>query len=318
MVLVAALAFGAASCQSSSESATETSESALATPAADAVESGVVPPAAETPEAPAVEGATSDGGGGFVETFDAGTGLERFDTGIYHRDEIMMATMEWSADHDHDCGDPGTQRTIHRDEVPDSFYMCRDHVMTSIGDTAGYSTGWFSPQQVFTTETQVSWDVNVTNLLARKWWEVAIIPTSFDSGVPSCPHCSVIEWLSPDPSGLPPTPEGAIVVGNGPFGNDVNISYNGSRYTDGRHTCGQPGDLFEANGGCASKAMRLPFSITELDGQITVDYGGVYTETFPGTFPDEFVVVFKDHNYTPNKDGEPVGQTWHWDSVSIT
>ena len=45
--------------------------------------------------------------------------------------------------------------------------MCRDHLMTSIGDTAGYSTGWFSPKQTFTNATKVSWDVNITNLLGR-------------------------------------------------------------------------------------------------------------------------------------------------------
>ena len=40
-------------------------------------------------------------------------------------------------------------------------------------------------------------------------------------------------------------------------------------------------------------------------------------KTVPGSFPDEFVVVFKDHNYTPTKDGPPVGFTWHWDDIEI-
>ena len=40
--------------------------------------------------------------------------------------------------------------------------------------------------------------------------------------------------------------------------------------------------------------------------------------TFQGSFPDGDVnVVFKDHNYTPDKDGVPVGHTWHWDNVIV-
>ena len=50
--------------------------------------------------------------------------------------------------------------------------------MTSVGDTSGYSIAWFSPKQTFQAgaTTQVSFDVNVTDLGNRQWWEVSLVP----------------------------------------------------------------------------------------------------------------------------------------------
>jgi hypothetical protein len=256
--------------------------------------------------------------GQFVETFTGNTGLDRFNTGIYHRDESatgMVSNTTWTGDHDMNCGSPDTQRLIHRDAKNESFYMCKDHLMTSIGDTAGYSTGWFTPKQTFSSGTRVSWDVNLTDLGGRQWWEVSIVPASFDSGVPTCPHCSVQGFLSPSPSGLPPYPAGSVVVGNGPLGRDLNVSTNGINRNVAQYysVCN-----FDP-AACASKSLRRSFSITDnRNGTVTVNYGGFATYTVPGSFPaGGFNVVFKDHNYTPDKDGVPVGHTWHWDNIVI-
>ena len=225
----------------------------------------------------------------------------------------------WTGDHDLNCGAPDTQRTINAANKSQSFYLCRDHLMTSIGDVAGYSTGWFSPKQTFATGTQVSWDVNVTDLGARQWWEVMIVPATFNSNVPSCPQCAVKEGLSPDPSGLPAYPAGAIVVGNGPFGNDFHVHANNTDFNPSgwRHVCGDS-DGGLGGAACDSKATRLPFTIRDNgNNTLTLNaFGQNYT--FKGTFPaGGFDVVFKDHNYTPDKDGKPVGHTWHWDNIVI-
>ena len=254
----------------------------------------------------------------FVETFDGNVGLDRFDVGIYHRDSVLIAHSAWSGDHDMDCGSPDTQRTIHRDVVAESFYLCKDHLMTSIGDTSGYSTGWFSPKREFADATVVSWDVNVTDLGGRQWWEVAIMPSSFRTDVAECPQCSVVDWLSPDPSGLPEYPADAVIVGNGPFGGGFSVHANGETFnpSDWQRVCGDEWAL--GGEACSSKMQRLPFSITDGgDGILTLSAFGE-TYTLEGSFPESgFNVVFKDHNYTPDKDGEPVGHTWHWDNIVI-
>ena len=252
-----------------------------------------------------------------METFAGNTGLDRFDYGIYHRDTDLVRTKTWSGDHDLACGSPDTQRTIHRNSPSESFYMCRDHLMTSIGDTSGYSTGWFEPKQTFTSGTQVSWDVNVTDLGGRQWFEVAILPASFNSGVADCPHCAAIDWMAnpSGPTGLPKYPAGSVVVGNGPFGGDLRVSTNGKdrEVAKDYSVC-----EFDPEG-CASKAIRRTFSVTDnRNGTVTVNYGGFKTFTVPGSFPASgFNVVFKDHNYTPDKDGKPIGHTWHWDNIII-
>jgi hypothetical protein len=35
---------------------------------------------------------------------------------------------------------------IHCDNVAEAFYACKVHLMRSIGDTSGFSTGCFSPK----------------------------------------------------------------------------------------------------------------------------------------------------------------------------
>lgn len=256
--------------------------------------------------------------GQFVETFDGDVGLDRFEMGIYHRDGVLVSNTTWNGDHDLDCGSPDTQRLIHREEEFESFYLCKDHLMTSIGDTSGYSTGWFSPSQSFVDASEVSWDVNVTDLGGRQWWEVSIVPSTFRSGVDECPQCSVIDWLSPDPSGLPEYPPDSVVVGDGPFGGDFSVHANGETFNpaDWQNVCGDEWAL--GGDACSSKATRLPFTIRDNgDGTLTLAaFGEQYM--FPGAFPpDGFNVVFKDHNYTPDKDEIPVGHTWHWDNIVV-
>jgi hypothetical protein len=257
--------------------------------------------------------------GQFVETFDGNQGLDRFDFGIYHRDDFLVDMTTWTGDHDMNCGLPDTQRLIHRDVPGESFYMCRDHLMTAIGDTSGYSTGWFSPKQPLVNVKRVSWDVSVTDLLARKWWEVSVVPASFYSGVPSCPQCSVIDFLaSPGgASGLPQYPPNSVVVGNGPYGGEFHVFANGqdSDPAGWQRVCGV-GALDPD--GCASKSIRRTFVLADNgNGTLTLTaFGNTYT--FSGSFPTGAVkVVFKDHNYVPNKDGVPVGYTWHWDNIII-
>lgn len=255
--------------------------------------------------------------GDFVELFTGNTGFQRFAHGVHHRDNTLVKQQQWAGDHDLACGNPDTQRIVHRNAPEESFWMCADHLMTGMGDTSGYSIVWFEPNQVFhaADTTRVAWDVSVTDLLARKWWEVMIVPASYNSGDASCPHCAVEPNLSPSPSNLPAYPSTATVVGNGPFGKDQNIFTGGqgrSPFGSWGHTCDFDRD------GCMSKTIRRPFSIVDnKNGTLTFFYFG-QSYTYTGSFPADFRVVFKDHNYTPTKDGNPQGFTWHWDSISIT
>ncbi len=269
-------------------------------------------------------------GPGFLEQFTGDTGLDRFRTGVYHRnlgaqergaapevwgDGNAMHGGTWTGDHDRNCGPPDTQRTIESSwtggradfSLDDLVYTCRDHVMTTMGDVDGYSIVWFSPDTTFsgTAIRTVAWDVNVTDLGGRQWWEVSIVPAGTE-------FLATVDWLAGTANIGTYHPE-AIVVGNGPFGRDVSIVTGGEdRAERGQRVC----DLDPE--GCGSKMIRRAFSVTDnRDGTITVDYGAMFTQTVAGSLPPSFEVYFKDHNYTPDKDGVPIGHTWHWDNVFI-
>jgi hypothetical protein len=249
--------------------------------------------------------------GTFVADFTGNTGLEQFETGVFHRaDERKIES--WTADHDASCGDPSTQRVVHAAAPHESFFLCRDHLMTSVGDVAGYSIGWFTPRQTFQrgVHTQVSWDVNVTDLGGRQWWEVSISPVT-------SPYLATVDWVAAV-ANIDAYDDQTIAVGKGPLGNDGSIFTQGTGRDplDWRHVCDNTQFAVDAEG-CGSKAIRRTFTVTDnLDGTITVDFLGE-RYTYPGSFPKQFKVYFKDHNYTPDKDGVPVGHTWHWDNIVV-
>jgi hypothetical protein len=282
------------------------------------------------------------GAGDFVVTFDGNAGGERLRQGVYHRDigsqELGSAPViwgdgnafhggSWTGDHDMACGDPTTQRPLKSESFSGSAatnwkrpvdfhltevqYACRDHWMTSMGQTDAYSILWFAPNQRFSRAGQrtVSWDVNVTDLGDRQWWEVSIVPVGGK-------FLATVDWMA-DTAGIDAYDSRSVIIGNGPLGNTVNITTEGdSQYTGWRPVCGQSA---LGGGDCASKANRRTFSITDNgNGTLTVNYGGYFTQTVPGQFPDQFEVYFKAHNYTPDKDGKPAGYTWHWDNIIIT
>ncbi len=273
------------------------------------------------------------GSGQFFEDFAGNQGLDRLRIGVFHRNIGSQELGQspdiwgdgnargrhggtWTGDHDLDCGPPPTQRSLNSDRTGSSevdfnleelVYSCKDHVMTSMGDVDGYSMLWFSPRAQFSRAEArtVSWDVNLTDLMGRQWWEVAIVPTGTGP-------LTTMNWMA-GTAGLEPYHPDAIVVGNGPFGGTVSIVTDGeNRYDGWRGVCDLDPEA------CDSKPIRRTFTVTDNgDGTITVDYGGFHSQTLSGSFPENFEVFFTDHNYTPNKDGVPVGHTWHWDNISI-
>lgn len=274
-----------------------------------------------------------DSGRAFFEDFSDDGSFARFRTGIYHRDDWVVGETSWLGDHrptgeSDACSGPLEKRVIERGERAQGFdqgwiYRCRPadradlaHLMTAIGDTSGYSIGSFTPSETFRGVTEVRWEVNITDLGARQFPEVKIIPVdNFDfQNLP----CS-IEWLpcntdSHADLGSVGTSffhaEPAINTGHG--------FVNGWDWDSGwRDTGTDPArqsimirrtHFFRDNGD-----GTLTFGIEKEDGSFeTIDASG----SFPS---GEVKVVFSDHNYTPRKD-EPadITFTWHWDDISIT
>ena len=252
-----------------------------------------------------------------TEDFTDPASIDQFEFGVYHRDNVIVSQTQWPGDHDMDCGTPDTHRTIHRDTPSESFYHCRGHVMTSVGDTSGYSIAAFTPANVFTDIREVRWDVNITDLGSRQWTEVKIIPTNaFDFDNIPCSH---------SPS-TPCNTDNHDVLGSvgTTFKNAVMHIHNG----DTLHRWNGNGNwdkYFRYPDDPARDSIRIRRQHFFRDnGNNTLTFGietetGAFKElTVPGSFPTGDVrVAFADHGYTPNKAGTPISYTWHWDNLSI-
>lgn len=257
-----------------------------------------------------------NGSAQFVATFDNNEGLDAFDYGVWHRDPYIVARTSWSGDHDLSCGDPSTQRTIRRSNPNESFYTCVNHVMTSIGDTSGYSIGWLSPDMVFDDVTEVSFDVNLTDLGNRQWWKVGVVSNSRYNSTYTGSCCY-------DAPGFLASDVDAADLPTSLATNDILVaSWSGGL------SGGHPGGLkigntkttARANPSPTNKMLRHPVSLVDNgNGTITFTVAGV-SATANGAFPQcPCRVVLYDHNYTPNKSesGFPIGYTWHWDNIIV-
>jgi hypothetical protein len=290
----------------------------------------------------------------FVETFDGNTGLDRFRYGVYHRhgghhevgqpepfsgvDNNQFPYGTWSADHDLACGGADTQRPmlVTGDQDTDGsngwrplldfntsqmMYVCRDHVMSTMGDVAGFSVLWFAPNQQFADVTSVSFDVNLTDLGSRKWWKVGVVSDEL--------------WNSTYAAGQTQYTPGVIVPGfvvSDVGSADLNTDLDGpdrlfatwaGDASGGQNGGMKIGDRLPGSGTQSppndDKMTRLPVSFTDNgDGTVTFVVNGV-SLTESGSFPTcPCHVVFLDQNYTPDKDGVPQGHTWHWDNIIVS
>lgn len=258
---------------------------------------------------------TAPDGVQFLETFDGNGGFDRFNTGVYRRDNVLVAQNQWSGDHDMACGTPATQRTVHRNVLSEVFWMCVDHLMVGEGDTSGYSIAWFSPKETFASVRKVCWSVNLTHLGTRQWWEVAVMPADHTELVA---HASVANDAGNTVSIYPNTAYD-VAAWSGVSQYKGKLAINGNRLDWNFIDAGN--DKATRYPGCFEQigTNQLRFSLTgPFDG--AANDVRTLTHTVSGNFPTNCPckVVFKNHVYTALKDGPVVGQTWHWDNISVT
>jgi hypothetical protein len=288
----------------------------------------------------------------FFEDFASNDAMSQFDHGIFHRDDSVIAAESWLGDHaptgaDDACSSPFEKRTIERGNRSEGFnndwiYRCapggdtaKAHLMTSIGDTSGYSLGGFSPTQVFTNVREVRWDVNQTDLGDRQWTEIAIIPADrFDFANLPCTGDVPCDTTTHPELGSVGTQWSAQ------FARKINTPASPNGYLQAAGDLGYrcdtcpyaPSASFGEAYGQGDSALtsfairRTNFFRDNGDGTLTWGFqleDGSFNEfTAPGAFPSGPVrVVFKDHNYTPMKSPATLLPettfTWHWDNIGV-
>ncbi len=239
----------------------------------------------------------------------------------------------YPADHGHDCMGPDpaisplpqhdvSTSHLSNSTFPDeSFFICKDHMMSSMGDVEGYSVTAFWPRQEFEFSYGgvLEFDVNINDNHPRSWFEVMIVPRA-ELKTGAAP------WFLPIDENYPKdrlvfkfdfTMKRYIQVGTGAL-DPEGITAEGSDWQAWRSA--YPND--PAND---DRRIRRTMRVFIEGHQITWSI-----EKADGTFDDLVVplpdglpftqglVVFKTHAYTPEKEGNFSTYTFHWDNIRFS
>ncbi|MCB0132439.1 MAG: hypothetical protein KDD78_16370, partial [Caldilineaceae bacterium] len=273
------------------------------------------------------------------ESFDGDPGApsqallpRNFDYVVTHRThptEHFSGFSPYLADHADDCAGPNpaisplpqhnvTTSHFSNGANPDqSFFICKNHMMSTMGDVSGYSVTSFWPKQEFNFADGgvLEFDVNINGGHPRSWWEVLIVPrTELKVG-------SAREWLPIDET----YPADRIVF---EFGENKRKIQVGTGAVDPQGKLIDVADwgtweqMFPGDPASSDRrirrTMRMTFNNDQLIWAIEKADGSFseYKVTVPGGLPfDQGLVLFKTHAYTPKKDGNTSTYTFHWDNI---
>ncbi len=232
------------------------------------------------------------------------------------------------ADHGPDCAGPAPPNPAQHPVVtshgsngadPDeSFFICRQHMMSSMGHVEGYSVSAFWTRQEFDFADGgvLEFDVNINDGHSRSWWEVLIAPRE------QMKIGAAREWL-PISETYPrerivldfsPGSRRSIAVGSG------DVAPGGWLVDDGDWRDWRVIDPADPalDDRRIRRRMRVELSADRIDWSIEKEDGSFDTwgVTVTGGLPfDRGVVLFKTHAYTPNNDDNFDQFTFHWDNL---
>ncbi len=252
-----------------------------------------------------------------------------------HPKEHFTTNLTFMADHGDDCAGPNpdvsplpshlvTTDQLGNGAAPDeSFFICKNHMMSSMGDVGAYSVGAFWPRQQFNFADGgvLEFDVNM-NLGHgnRSWWEIMIVPAD-QLRVASGPVDSAIDETYPEDRIVLDFRRQVrrIKVGTG------DIAPNGwiaNERQFGQYDWAWWSDLYPDDPALQDRRVRRTMRIEILDEEIVWSIeteDGSFDEfavDVPGGMPfEQGLVVFKTHAYTPEKDGNLDTYTFHWDNL---
>ncbi len=279
----------------------------------------------------------------FEETFDGDPSSpsqallpENFDFVVTHRThpkEHFRVFDAYLADHNDGCAGPNpnvsplpqhwitTSHESNGSNPDDSFFICKNHMMTSMGDVEGYSVTSFWPKQEFdfTGGGILEFEVNINGDHPRSWFEVLITPRS-ELKVGAAPWWLPIDETYPkDRIALRffDQRNRSVQVGTGGIDPEGVIV----EHDDWRNW----GDIFPNDPANfdrrTRRTMRVELSTNQIIWSIEKEDGSFddFVTQVPGGLPfTSGLVVFKTHAYTPEKDGNTNTYTYHWDNIRFS
>lgn len=254
------------------------------------------------------------------------------------KEQFSKPYAAYPADHANDCTGPNpaitplpqhdvfTTQTSNSVNPDPSFFVCKNHMMSSMGEVEFYSNSLFWPRQEFDFSDGgvLEFDVNINEgHTIRSWWEVLIAPKEQMRFSPAPLQSAVDETYPRDRIVLDFRGDvRQIRVGKdaiAPEGWIVEDRHFGQYdYLDWR-------DLYPEDPALDDRRIRRKMRIRLEGDQIiwgiqTPD--GSFDEfavDVPGGLPfTRGVVQFKTHAYTPYKLGNQNVYTFHWDNIRFS
>lgn len=281
----------------------------------------------------------------FEETFDGDPSAPsqallpaNFDFAVTHRThptEHFEPFVSYPADHNEQCAGPNpdisplpqhqvTTSHFSNGSNPDkSFFICKNHMMSSMGNVSDYSVTSFWPKQEFdfSHSGYLEFDVNINDDHPRSWFEILITPRS-ELKVAAAPEFLPIDEAYPkDRIALRYfyNQSRVVQIGTGaidPLGILVEKKDSSADTWPAKY----PNDP-ALNDRRIRRTMRISLVNNELIWSIEKQDGSFddLVVDVPGGFPfTRGLVVFKTHAYTPDKDGNTNTYTFHWDNIRFS
>ena len=281
---------------------------------------------------------------------------------VQYRDPFVVNEVEGRADHapapeatfDNPlCTAPEETRPWYREQPQGLTYRCLPggnpdaaHQMSVVPDSSGYSFTSSSPNLVFEDVERISFEVNMTSVGSRNFWEVAIIPAdeAWVDGMPCIPDLPCNDFYDYDDIGsigfgnqsqegsgfqiaTPDRPDGIAFEAT-----PIELDDGGYRYVEcsGDDFCFSP----VVHRARTDVRSRYDVVIEVRDdgiwfGQQEEDGAFHWVVAEGVSMPEGPVrVVLKFHGYTPTKGGmgpgfddnvsaSEGGFTWHWDDFEV-
>jgi hypothetical protein len=285
----------------------------LASAAAPAPASqGTSPALAPPPAAPAP----------FVESFDGNPAAPTpwhpttWDIQYHSRARSnWTAPLAMDAQHGHDCAPAPAVHPIA--EWPDTVFLCRDHLMTSLNDGL-YGMIYLTPNQLLDWSggtATLRFDMSTLRGSPRDWIDLWLTPFEHNLALP------LDAWL-PDANGVPW--QGVHVRMDSAQGGSI---FRGERIEQFQTTrmsgnAGQPYESWLTPSATRRDTFELQISATRLRfGMPAFNRWWIDTTFDPPLDYHQAVVQLGHHSYNPEK-AECAAvcgpNTWHWDNVQLS
>ena len=254
------------------------------------------------------------------------------------QEQFTKAYAAFPADHGNDCTGPTpalnplpqhevfTTQTSNSLNPDPSFFLCKNHMMSSMGEVEAYSNTLFWPRQEFdfSEGATLEFEVNINEgHTIRSWWEVLIAPRSQLRFAPAPLQSAVDETYPADRIVLDFRGNvRQIRVGRdeiAPRGWTVEERHFGPYdYLDWRDLYPEDPALEDRR---IRRTMRIRFESERIVWGIETPDGSFdeLAVDVPGGFPfTRGLVQFKTHAYTPYKLQNQNVYTFHWDNIRFS